>query len=111
MIEIGTEPRAGTLEWLDNERKRVSWTELRSAFHLVYRHTVPTPTESPESSEFQATDSLSDSLIFHVYAARESTRRASRIRVSVDIQIKNPPDPEVQVGHEGDFQIQKAKLP
>uniref|UniRef100_A0A8R1DXD8 Chondroitin sulfate proteoglycan 4 n=1 Tax=Caenorhabditis japonica TaxID=281687 RepID=A0A8R1DXD8_CAEJA len=83
MIEIGTEPRAGTLEWLDNERKRVSWTELRSAFHLVYRHT--------------ATDSLSDSLIFHVYAARESTRRASRIRISVDIRITNPPDPDVQV--------------
>uniref|UniRef100_A0A1I7UXS0 Cadherin domain-containing protein n=1 Tax=Caenorhabditis tropicalis TaxID=1561998 RepID=A0A1I7UXS0_9PELO len=45
----------------------------------------------------EATDSLSDSLIFHVYAARESTRRASRIRISVDIQIKNPPDPDVQV--------------
>ncbi|EFP12709.1 hypothetical protein CRE_29656 [Caenorhabditis remanei] len=83
MIEIGTEPRAGTLEWLDNERNRVSWTELRTSFHLLYRHT--------------ATDSLSDSLIFHVYAARESTRRASRIRISVDIQIKNPPDPDVQV--------------
>ncbi|ULU12688.1 hypothetical protein L3Y34_015737 [Caenorhabditis briggsae] len=83
MIEIGTEPRAGTLEWLDNERNRVSWTELRSSFHLLYRHI--------------ATDSLSDSLIFHVYAARESTRRASRIRISVDIQIKNPPDPDVQV--------------
>lgn len=40
MIEIGTEPRAGTLEWLDNERNRVSWTELRTSFHLLYKHTV-----------------------------------------------------------------------
>ncbi|CAB3407120.1 unnamed protein product [Caenorhabditis bovis] len=83
MIEIGTEPRHGRLEWLDNERKRMSWTELRSAFFLIYQHNDQ--------------DVGDDSLVFHVYAARESTRRASRIRVSVMIKVRTPPDPNVQV--------------
>ncbi|CAI5440020.1 unnamed protein product [Caenorhabditis angaria] len=83
MIEIGTEPRSGRLEWLDNEKKRVSWTELRSAFYLIYHH--------------EASDALMDSLVFHIYAARESTRRTSRIRIDVDILVTNPPDAKVEV--------------
>ena len=85
LIEVGKDPKFGKAEWADETKNTISWTELKTAFHLIYRH------HSEETRD--------DSVMFYVYPTSESARTSSRLRITVPIRITTVRDPEVVVEH------------
>ncbi|CAI4225737.1 unnamed protein product [Auanema sp. JU1783] len=85
VIEVGKKPRFGSFEWLDGSRGVVSVDDFKNGLEAVYRN--------------HGEDTGDDSVMLYVYPVSESTKRSSRLRITVPIHIQSHRDPLVQVLH------------
>ncbi|CAJ0596108.1 unnamed protein product [Cylicocyclus nassatus] len=83
ILEVSTAPRHGVLEFLDGVASQLTWSDFQAETKLIYRH--------------GGEESRDDSVTFFIYPASEKTRRSSRLRITVPIQITTLRDPLVQV--------------
>ncbi|VDM79993.1 unnamed protein product [Strongylus vulgaris] len=83
ILEVSTPPRHGVLEFLDGVASQLTWSDFQSETKLIYRH--------------GGEESRDDSVTLFIYPASEKTRRSSRLRITLPIQITTLRDPLVQV--------------
>lgn len=86
LVEASRPPRSGLLHFIlaSNQTSIITANQLLSGRSLVYRNQM-------------LDDTQLDEIIFHVYPRSESSKRTSRLRIPLPINLNPPTDPLMKV--------------